>query len=87
MNIGIVGCGSIAKIMANTINKLNNSEIVLYAVKYHLAVKKIQFVYSNLNESPIIVLVLLVKDGKFGTKIGPPVSIKNAQTYQNIFKE
>ena len=48
---------------------------------------KIQFVYSNLNESPIIMLVLLVKDGKFGTKIGPPVSIKNAQTYQNIFKE
>ncbi len=62
-------------------------EIVVYAVKYHLAVKKIQFVYSNLNESPIIMLVLLVKDGKFGTKIGPPVSIKNAQTYQNIFKE
>ncbi len=32
MNVGFIGCGSIAKVMANTINKLKNKEIVLYAV-------------------------------------------------------
>ena len=43
MNIGIVGCGSIAKIMANTINKLNNSEIVLYAVASRTYSKALDF--------------------------------------------
>ena len=60
-------------------------EIFLLANKYHMAVKKIQFVYSDIHLKPIIVLVCLVKDGKNGVKVFPPVSILNAKTYQGIF--
>ena len=61
-------------------------EIIVYAHRYHLGIKKIQFVHSKIEEAPIIVLVSLVKNGKFGTKVYPTISIQNVQTYQNIFK-
>ena len=47
--------------------------------------KQIQFVSSKDGEAPIIVLVCLVKDGKFGCKVRPTLSIENRESYQNIF--
>ena len=60
-------------------------EICVYAHKYGFSVKQIQFVSSKDGEAPIIVLVCLVKDGKFGCKVKPTLSIENRESYQNIF--
>lgn len=61
-------------------------EIIVFANKYGFGIKKIQFVHSKLTETPIIVLVALVKNGKFGCKILPPISIEGVESYQNLFK-
>ena len=60
-------------------------EICVYAHKYGFSVKQIQFVSSKDGEAPIIVLLCLVKDGKFGCKVKPTLSIENRESYQNIF--
>ena len=60
-------------------------EICVYAHKYGFSVKQIQFVSSKDGEAPIIVLVCLVKDGKFGCKVRPTLAIENKESYQNIF--
>ena len=60
-------------------------EICVYAHKYGFSVKQVQFVSSKDGEAPIIVLVCLVKDGKFGCKVRPTLSIENRESYQNIF--
>lgn len=60
-------------------------EICVYAHKYGFSVKQIQFVSSKDGEAPIIVLLCLVKDGKFGCKVRPTLSIENRESYQNIF--
>ena len=60
-------------------------EICVYAHKYGFSVKQVQFVSSKDGETPIIVLVCLVKDGKFGCKVRPTLSIENRESYQNIF--
>ncbi len=61
-------------------------EIMVYAYQYGLGIKRIQFVHSKIEEAPIIVLVTLVKNGKFGCKIAPPICIGGLETYQNLFK-
>lgn len=61
-------------------------EIFVYANHYGFSVKEIQFIHSKFEEKPIIVLVTLVKSGKFGVKVYPPLCIKNLKTYQNIFR-
>ena len=61
-------------------------EIIVFAKKYNFGIKEIQFVHSKIEESPIIVLITLIKDGKFGTKIKPPISILNLNTYQGLFE-
>ena len=60
-------------------------EICVYAHKYGFSVKQIQFVSSKDGEAPIIVLLCLVKDGKFGCKVRPTLAIENKESYQNIF--
>lgn len=60
-------------------------EICVYAHKYGFSVKQVQFVSSKDGEAPIIVLVCLVKDGKFGCKVRPTLFIENRESYQNIF--
>ena len=60
-------------------------EICVYAHKYGFSVKQVQFVSSKDGEAPIIVLLCLVKDGKFGCKVRPTLSIENRESYQNIF--
>lgn len=61
-------------------------EICVYAHKYGFSVKQLQFVSSKEKEAPIIVLVCLVKDGKFGCKVKPILSIESRDSYQNIFE-
>ncbi len=61
-------------------------EIIVFAKKYNFGIKEIQFVHSKIEESPIIVLITLIKDGKFGTKVKPPISILNLNTYQGLFE-
>lgn len=61
-------------------------EIIVFAHKYHFGIKKVQFIHSKMEESPIIVLVCLVKNGKFGCIVKPPISINGLETYQNLFK-
>ena len=62
-------------------------EICVYAHQYGFSIKEIQFVSSKDGEAPIIVLVCLVKDGKFGCKVKPFLSIENKESYQNIFRK
>ncbi|NLK62951.1 MAG: tRNA1(Val) (adenine(37)-N6)-methyltransferase [Fusobacteria bacterium] len=47
-------------------------EIFYYFKKYNIAVKRIQFIYSNLNKRSKIVLIEGVKNGKQGVIILPP---------------
>jgi len=61
-------------------------EIFVYASQYGMAVKELQFVHSKITDKPIIVLVTLVKSGRFGTKVYAPICIKDLKTYQNIFR-
>ena len=61
-------------------------EIIVYANKYGFGIKKIQFIHSKISEPPIIVLVALVKNGRFGCRICPPLSIEGVESYQNLFK-
>ena len=61
-------------------------EIFVYANQYGMAVKELQFISSNVLESPIMVLVTLVKGGKFGTKVYSPICIHSLHTYQNLFQ-
>lgn len=62
-------------------------EIIFLARKYNLGIKELQFVYSKINEAPIMVLVTMTKDGKFGTKVLAPVCIKDLETYQGLFRK
>lgn len=60
-------------------------EIIVYAHQYHLALKKVQFITSKEGNEPVLVLVCLVKDGKYGCKVAPVVCIEQVKTYQNLF--
>ncbi len=62
------------------------SEILLFAHKYHLEVKKIEFIYSNYEKDAIMVLFKFVKFGQVGTKVHSLVVNRSIKTYQNIFK-
>ena len=66
-------------------NAMNSGKV--YAFLNGMAVKEVQFIHSKLEEKPIILLVTLVKSGKFGTKIYSPICIQNLKTYQNIFRK
>lgn len=62
------------------------TEILFLMKKYHIAVKKVNFIYSNPEKDAIMVLIQGLKDGKEGLKIGKPIIVNRAKTYQNIFK-
>ncbi len=61
-------------------------EIAVYAHENQLAIKELQFIYAKDDRLATIVLVTLMKKGKFGTKVYPPIDISKAKTYQNLFK-
>ena len=60
-------------------------EIIVYAHQYHLAVKNITFISSKDGMEPVLCLVTMMKDGKFGCRVSPVVSIENLNSYQNLF--
>ena len=62
-------------------------EIFVYANRFGLAIKELQFVYSKMNEKPVMVLVTCVKGGRFGTRVYPPVNIGSLESYQGIFRK
>jgi len=63
-------------------------EIFKYLDKYNFSIKKLQFIYSNLNKKAIMVLIKAIKNGNKGSlKVNKPISIENLITYKEIFKE
>lgn len=61
-------------------------EILELCPKYHLAAKKIQFVYTDRKKSAILVLIQFVRNGSCGVKIMPPIFISDYDSYQGLFK-
>lgn len=61
-------------------------EILNLANSNNLHVKEIQFIYTNLEEYAIMVLLKFTKNARIGTKIGSKVINRDTKTYQNIFK-
>ena len=50
-------------------------------------VKKLQFVYSDMNKEAIMVLIKAIKNGKSGSlKIMPPIDISSLKSYKGIFE-
>jgi len=60
-------------------------EIILLSNKYGMAVKYIQPIYPNFNKKSNIALYEIVKKGKSGVKMLPPLDLSKCKTYQNIF--
>ncbi len=62
-------------------------ELIVCLNKYGFGVKKIQFVYSNIDKEAIMVLVKAIKNGRIGSlKVAPPIDIRYLDSYKNIFK-
>ena len=62
-------------------------ELVVILNKYRFAIKKIQFIYSDISKEAIMVLVKAVKNGKVGSlKVNPPIDISTLDTYKNLFR-
>ena len=62
-------------------------ELIVSLNKYKFGVKKIQFIYSNINNEAIMVLVKAIKNANIGSlKVNPPIDISKLKTYKNIFK-
>ena len=62
-------------------------ELVINLNKYKFGIKKIQFIYSNINKEAIMVLIKAVKNGNIGSlKVQPPVDISGLDSYKNLFK-
>lgn len=63
-------------------------EIINYLSKNNFAIKKLQFIYSNMSKEAIMVLIKATKNGKTGSlKIMPPVNIADCKTYKGIFEK
>ena len=62
-------------------------ELIVCLNKYGFGVKKIQFVYSNIDKEAIMVLVKAIKNGRIGSlKVASPIDIRYLDSYKNIFK-
>ena len=62
-------------------------EIIIFAKKYNLGVKNIDFIKTKESNPPSIILVRCLKNAKWGVKINNVISIDKLSTYQNLFKE
>ncbi len=63
-------------------------EIVNYLSKYNFAIKKLQFIYSNMRKEAIMVLIKATKNGNQGSlKVMPPINITDCKTYKGIFEK
>ena len=61
-------------------------EIILYASKYKLNVKKLQFITTKKGARPSIVLVKCVKNSKYGIKVEKEICVDKLCTYQHLFE-
>ena len=62
-------------------------EIINCLVNNGFTVKKLQFVYSNLNKEAIMVLIKAINNGNSGClKIMPPIDISKFKSYKGIFE-
>ncbi len=61
-------------------------EILVLAHKNNLRVKKINFIYTNIEKNAIMVLFKFVKNGNISTKVYNTIINNDIKTYQNIFK-
>ena len=61
-------------------------EIIIFANKYKLNVKNMQFISTKANAKPSTVLVKCVKNSKFGVKINREICVDNLSTYQHLFE-
>lgn len=62
-------------------------EIISLANMNNLHVKEVVFIYSNIKEEAIMVLLKMKKNARIGVKIKSVVINRDTKTYQNIFKE
>lgn len=62
-------------------------EIINLGYKYHIFVKKIQFISTKKGKNPSIVLINAVKNGNNGVIIDNELCVQDVKSYQNIFKE
>lgn len=62
-------------------------EIIIKAKENKLALKRLQFIYSDFNKKPVMALMEFYKEGSFGVKVLPPINITGLKTYQKLFKE
>ena len=63
-------------------------EIINCMSKYSFAIKKLQFIYSDMSKEAIMVLIKATKNGKQGSlKVMPPINIQNCKTYKGIFEK
>lgn len=61
-------------------------EIMSLFNKYNFAIKKMQFIYTNLEKESLMILIKAVKNGSIGMKISPPLNILQYRSYKNIFE-
>lgn len=61
-------------------------EIIIFANKYRLNVKEIQFISTKMNNNPSTILVKCVKNSKLGVKIKKEICVDNLSTYQHLFE-
>lgn len=61
-------------------------EIIIFANKYRLNVKEIQFISTKTNNNPNTILVKCVKNSKLGVKIKKEICVDNLSTYQHLFE-
>lgn len=62
-------------------------ELIVLLDKYKFGIKKVQFVYSDIEKEAIMVLIKAIKNAKVGSlKVCSPIDIKNLKSYRGIFK-
>ena len=62
-------------------------EIIGLLNKYNFSLKKLQFIYSDMNKEAIMVLVKATKNGNTGSlKVMPPIDITKYKSYQGMFE-
>ena len=63
-------------------------ELIVSLNKYKFSVKKLQFIYSNINQDSIMVLIKAIKNGKVGSlKVKAPIDISKLKSYKDMFNE
>ena len=63
-------------------------ELFVLLNRYKFGVKKVQFVYSDINKEAIMVLIKAIKNANIGSlKVCAPLDISNLESYKGILNE